>query len=213
MTRFFWPGIHENVRRWRAACRECQLVHPLAYPKAPLRPLPLMQVPFERIGMDLTGPLEQLARGHRFALVLVNYATRYPEAVALRNISTAFMSQTVRELYESLDIKSIHTSVYHPQIDGLVERFNCTLKTMILKLFHEDAQKIGTNGWNPFCLLCVRSRKPPRGFLPSSSFMGSSPVGFWKKVVQSELEAMLEMGVVEESHSDWASPIVLVPKL
>ncbi len=33
-----------------------------------------------------------------------------------------------------------------------------------------------------------------------------------KKVVQSELEAMLEMGVIEESHSDWASPIVLVPK-
>ncbi len=29
-----------------------------------------------------------------------------------------------------------------------------------------------------------------------------------KKVVQTELEAMLEMGVIEESHSDWASPIV-----
>ncbi len=33
-----------------------------------------------------------------------------------------------------------------------------------------------------------------------------------KKVVQSELEAMSEMGVIEESQSDWASPIVLVPK-
>ncbi len=33
-----------------------------------------------------------------------------------------------------------------------------------------------------------------------------------KKVVQTELEAMLEMGVIEESNSDWASPIVLVPK-
>ncbi len=43
MARFFWPGIHENVRRWCAACRECQLVNPPASPKAPLRPLPLMQ--------------------------------------------------------------------------------------------------------------------------------------------------------------------------
>ncbi len=33
-----------------------------------------------------------------------------------------------------------------------------------------------------------------------------------KQVVQTELGAMLEMGVIEESHSDWASPIVLVPK-
>ncbi len=59
MTRFFGPGIHENVRWWCAACRECQLVNPPASPKAPLRPLPLMQVPFERIGMDLIGPLER----------------------------------------------------------------------------------------------------------------------------------------------------------
>ncbi len=54
-------------------------MNPPASPKAPLRPLPLMQVLFERIGMDLIGPLERSARGHRFALVLVDYATRYPE--------------------------------------------------------------------------------------------------------------------------------------
>ncbi len=96
MAHFFWPGIHENVRRWCAACRECQLVNPPASPKAPLRPLPLMQVPFELIGMDLIGPLERSARGHRFALVLVDYATRYPEAVALRNISAKSVAECVR---------------------------------------------------------------------------------------------------------------------
>ncbi len=39
--------------------------------------------------------------------------------------------------------------------------------------------KIGTNGWNPFCSLCARSRKPPRGFPPSSSCTAASPAGFW----------------------------------
>ncbi len=33
-----------------------------------------------------------------------------------------------------------------------------------------------------------------------------------KKVIQDELKAMLDLGVLEESNSDWASPIVLVPK-
>ncbi len=42
-----------------------------------------------------------------------------------------------------------------------------------------------------------------RSAQPAVSFTGTK-----KKVVQSELEAMLEMGVIEESHSDWASPIV-----
>ncbi len=198
MTRFFWPGIHENVRRWCAACRECQLVNPPASPKAPLRPLPLMQVPFERIGMDLIGPLERSARGHRFALVLVDYATRYPEAVALRNISaksvaealfsmisrvgipkeiltdqgTVFMSRTIRELYELLGIKSVRTSVYHPQTDGLVERFNRTLKTMIRKFVHEDAKN--WDKWlEPLLFAGRRSAQPAVSFTRTQKKSGS----------------------------------------
>ncbi len=202
MARFFWPGIHENVRRWCAACRECQLVNPPASPKAPLRPLPLMQVPFERIGMDLIGPLERSARGHRFALVLVDYATRYPEAVALHNISaksvaealfsmisrvgipkeiltdqgTAFMSRTIRELYELLGIKSIRTSVYHPQTDGLVERFNRTLKTMIRKFVHEDAKN--WDKWLEPLLFAVREvPQASTGFSPFELLYGRQPRG------------------------------------
>ncbi len=202
MARFFWPGIHENVRRWCAACRECQLVNPPASPKAPLRPLPLMQVPFERIGMDLIGPLERSARGHRFALVLVDYATRYPEAVALRNISAksvaealfsmisrvgipkeiltnlgmAFMSRTIRKLYGLLGIKSVRTSVYHPQTDGLVERFNRTLKTMIRKFVHEDARN--WDKWLEPLLFAVREvPQASTGFSPFELLYGRQPRG------------------------------------
>ncbi|KAG1928644.1 interferon-induced very large GTPase 1-like [Pimephales promelas] len=202
MARFFWPGIHENVRRWCASCRECQLVNPPANPKAPLCPLPLMQVPLKRIGMDLVGPLERSARGHRFALVLVDYATRYPEAVPLRNISaksvasalfslisrvgipkeiltdqgTAFMSRTVRELYELLGIKSIRTSVYHPQTDGLVERFNRTLKTMIRKFVHEDAKN--WDKWLEPLLFAVREvPQASTGFSPFELLFGRQPRG------------------------------------
>ncbi len=56
---FFLAGHSRECYWWCAACRECQLVNPPASPKAPLRPLPLMQVPFERIGMNLIGPLER----------------------------------------------------------------------------------------------------------------------------------------------------------
>ncbi len=95
MARFFWSGIHENVCRWCAACLECQLVNPPATAKAPLRPLPLMEAPFERIGMDLIRPLERSARGYRFVLVLVNYATRYPETVPLRTISAKSVAEAL----------------------------------------------------------------------------------------------------------------------
>ena len=51
-----------------------------------------------------------------------------------------FMSRTIRELYGLLKVKAIRTSVYHPATDGLCERFNQTLKSIIRKFVHKDAR-------------------------------------------------------------------------
>lgn len=56
-------------------------------PKVLLPPLFLIEVPFEKIGMDIDGPLEWTAWGHHFVLVLVDYAMWYPEAEALCNVT------------------------------------------------------------------------------------------------------------------------------
>ena len=202
MARFYWPGIRGEVRRWCASCRECQLVNQPAIPRAPLRPLPLMEVPFERIGMDLIGPFPRSARGYRFVLVLVDYATRYPEAVPLRTISaksvaqalfqvisrvgipkeiltdqgTSFMSRTLRELYGLLGVKSIRTSVYHPQTDGLVERLNKTLKSMIRKFIHEEERNLAK--WLDPLLFAVREvPQASTGFSPFELLFGRKPQG------------------------------------
>lgn len=63
-----------------------------------------MQVPFEKIGMDLIRPLERSTCGHRFALVLVDYATQYPEAVALRNISAKSVEDELFRLISRVGI-------------------------------------------------------------------------------------------------------------
>ena len=210
MARFYWPGIWADVRRWCAACPECQLVNHPATPKAPLRPLPLVEVPFERLGMDLIGPLDRSARGYRFVLVLVDYATRYPEAVPLRNISaksvaqalfqvisrvgipkeiltdqgTSFMSRTLRELYELLGVRSIRTSVYHPQTDGLVERFNKTLKNMIRKFVHDDSRN--WDKWLDPLLFAVREvPQASTGFSPFELLFGRRPQGVLDLVKES----------------------------
>ncbi len=202
MARFFWPSVQEHVRRWCAACRECQLVNPPAISKVPLRPLPLLEVPFQRIGMDLIEPLERSAHGHRFALVLVDYATRYPEAVPLHTISTksvadtlfriisrvgipkeiltyqgmVFMSRAISELYELLGIKSIHTSVYHPQTDGLLQQFNRTLKSTVCKFVREDAKN--WDKWLEPLLFAVREvPQASTGFSPFELLYGRQPRG------------------------------------
>ncbi|XP_062415775.1 uncharacterized protein LOC134107852 [Pungitius pungitius] len=210
MARFYWPGIRADARRWCASCPECQLVNSPAIPRAPLRPLPLVEVPFERIGMDLIGPFHRSARGYRFVLVLMDYATRYPEAVPLRNISaksvaqalfqvisrvgipkeiltdqgTSFMSRTLGELYGLLGIKSVRTSVYHPQTDGLVERMNRTLKSMIRKFISDDERN--WDKWLDPLLFAVREvPQASTGFSPFELLFGRSPRGVLDLIKES----------------------------
>lgn len=48
------------------------------------------------------------------------------------------MSCVTKGLSTLLRIKHLRTSVYHPQTDGLVERFNKTLKAMLRKSIERD---------------------------------------------------------------------------
>ncbi|KAL0176818.1 hypothetical protein M9458_029148, partial [Cirrhinus mrigala] len=91
--RFHWPGLDTDVKAFCQACPTCQITAPRTPPPSPLIPLPIIEVPFERIGLDLVGPLPKSARGHKHILVIVDYATRYPEAVPLRKATAKAIAQ------------------------------------------------------------------------------------------------------------------------
>ena len=126
--------------------------------------MPLIVRPFQQIAMDLIGPLPRTECGNRFVLTICDYATRYPETIALPSRAahriakelvgvfacvgileeilsdqgTNFMSTLLVEVYRLQQIKRIQTSPYHPQTDGLVERFDGTLKVMLRKLVNRN---------------------------------------------------------------------------
>ena len=81
---YFWPGVHVDVKKLCRACYDCQRAARQYQPPAPLRPLPVIEIPFTRIAMDMIGPFPTTAEGKRFALVVMDYATRWPEAFPLR---------------------------------------------------------------------------------------------------------------------------------
>ena len=54
-----------------------------------------------------------------------------PEQV-LTYLGTNFQATMMQELYDMLDVHGLRTSPYHPETDGLSERFIQTLKTMII---------------------------------------------------------------------------------
>ena len=105
--------------------------------------------------MDIIVPLPRSSSDKRFVLVIYDYATRYsvdapmlakelitffatvgvPEEI-LTDQGTDFTSQLLTEVYQL----KIRTIPYHPQTDGLVKRFNHTLKSMFRKTANKDCK-------------------------------------------------------------------------
>ena len=50
------------------------------------------------------------------------------------------MSRLLTELYRLLHVHAIRTSPYHPQMDGLVQRYNQTLKAMLQKAAQTEGE-------------------------------------------------------------------------
>ncbi|XP_071487082.1 uncharacterized protein [Diadema antillarum] len=101
---------------------------------------------------------------NRYILTVIDVATRYPEAIPLPSIETErvaealvsiftrvgipkemltdqgtqFTSDLMKEVSKLLSIKHFTTSPYHPAANGLVERFNGTLKQMLKRMCAEN---------------------------------------------------------------------------
>ena len=190
-SRFSWPNMYTDVTEFVRTCSECQLTSGRAAPRAHLHPLPIIDTPIARIGMDIVGPLERSKGGYQYILVVCDYATRYPEAFPLRNIKarqvanclvqlfsrvgvpreivtdqgTNFLSLLLRQVYSLLGIKGIKTTPYHPQTDGLVERFNRTLKTMLRRFVSQTGKD--WDEWLPYLLFAYREvPQASTGFSP-----------------------------------------------
>ncbi|XP_060605940.1 uncharacterized protein K02A2.6-like [Ruditapes philippinarum] len=126
--------------------------------------MPLIDTPFKRVAVEFVGPIEPMTdRKNRYILTMIDYATRYPEAIALPSIETErvaealvdmysrlgvpeemltdcgsqFTSQIMNEVSRLLSLRQLTTTPYHPMCNGLVEKFNGSLKQMLKRMCSE----------------------------------------------------------------------------
>ncbi|KAK2711303.1 hypothetical protein QYM36_012479 [Artemia franciscana] len=71
-----------------------------------LQPLPIIETPYHKIGIYLMGPLEISKTGFRWMLVIVDYATRYPEAIPLLSPNSQKIADELIKFYPQLGIPS-----------------------------------------------------------------------------------------------------------
>ena len=196
---FHWPGLRKDVKEFCRRCHTCQVVGKQGSkpPVSPLLPLPVVREPFAEIMIDCVGPLPKTKKGNEYLLTILDTATRYPEAIPLRNIKTKvivehllkffawvglprsiqsdggfnFTAKLFHQVLSELNVVVKHSSPYHPQSQGAIERFHGTLKTMI-RAFVESQPKDSDKAI-PFLLFAVRDASTESlGFSPFELVFG-----------------------------------------
>ena len=181
--RYYWPGMKGQVAAWIASCRICaSRKDPKMKRVGKLHPIPVPPSAFSTIGIDIVGPLTTSRKGNKYILVITDYLTRWPEAFAIPNQQAdtiakilveeiicrysvprriisdrgkAFLGDLMSAIYDLLDIHKVNTTAYHPQTDGLTERFNKTLGAMLNS--YVDKHQDTWDDYIPFVLFAYRT--------------------------------------------------------
>ena len=155
--RFVWHGLRKQVSNWAKECLDCQASKIQNHTKAPIEKITVPEKRFSHIHVDIVGPLPPSGRfTHLFTII--DRTTRWPEAIPIQDTSTSecaralinhwisrfgipsditsdrgaqFTSTLWREVAERLGMRLHHTTAYHPQSNGLVERFHRSLKSSL----------------------------------------------------------------------------------
>ena len=201
---FYWPGYWNDVRLHCEACTSCSTRKtPTPKRRAPLQPIQAGH-PLEIVAMDLTGSFPESPEGNRYILVVGDHFTKWMEAYALPDQEATtvaqklvdeffcrfsvpnqlhsdqgkqFESNLISAICHLLQVEKSRTTPYHPQSNGLVERFNRTLTNMLASTVKDNPfeweshlRKVclayntsvhATTGHTPFFLMFGRQARLP----------------------------------------------------
>jgi transposase InsO family protein len=162
--RYLWSTMSKDIGTWVATCEACQRAKVHRHNRAELQRFPAPSARFADIHVDIVGPLPE-SDGYSYLLTAIDRFTRWPEAIPMRDMTAdscarallsgwiarfgvpcsivtdqgrQFESELWARLSSALGIQRSRTTAYHPQANGMVERFHRSLKaTLRAKLVGE----------------------------------------------------------------------------
>ena len=196
--RFVWPGMASDVENWVKQCRRCICRKALSS-REPLVNIRTTQ-PLELVSMDFLS-LETSRGGYQSILVITDHFTRFAQAIPTRNqtakttaeaffkqfvvhygmpmrihsdMGANFESRIIKELCKISGTEKSRTTPYHPQGNGMTERFNRTLLGMLGTLERHQKQN-----WKDYVGTLVHAynctKHESTGYSPYSLMFGREP--------------------------------------
>ena len=164
---FFWRDMRTSVRNHVRTCITCARCKPSGHGKQhELEQNYIIDGKFSMVGMDLVGPLPLTKDKNKYILMVVDYFTKWAEAIPIQNKEAAtvarglhagwitkkgtperilsdqgkeFDNKLFHELCKLMESQKVRTTAFHPQTNGLCERLNQTIERM-LRAVVKDSQ-------------------------------------------------------------------------
>ena len=81
------------------SCKICQKSNKSTEVKAPVKERKILLVPFEKVCLDIVGPLPNTRGRFRYILTYIDVATRWSEAVALRSTTSKVVADALIPIF------------------------------------------------------------------------------------------------------------------
>ena len=196
-SRFVWPKMSSEIGSWSRSCLQCQRSKISSHVKSSVPQIPVPGRRFSHVHVDIVGPLPS-SQGYSYLLTMIDRSTRWPEVVPLSSITaescvrsfistwvsrfgvpdtltsdrgSQFISSIWTGVCRELGINVSKTTSYHPQSNGMIERFHRSLKVAL------RARAAGSNWFQhlPLVLLGLRTiPKEDTGFCSAEAVYGSA---------------------------------------
>ena len=171
--RFYWYNYREYIENWCKSCIQCQSRSlPKLRPREPMKQR-RVGTPLQTVSLDLLGPFPETNKNHyKYILSVCDHFTRWIELYPIKNmdaltVAKVFVEEFVsrhalcrqiltdqgaqlesklfKEICRLLDIDKKRSTSFHPQTNGIQERFNRTIEDMLSNYIYQQTKGIGTS--------------------------------------------------------------------
>ncbi|KAL0273841.1 UNVERIFIED_CONTAM: hypothetical protein PYX00_006417 [Menopon gallinae] len=156
--RFWWPNWKKDVKAVLENCVLCQKFKDnIEKTRLPLTATPVEESNWRKVGLDICGPFQKSQKNNKYIIMLQDYASKFLTGTAVPVANTnailqwltdtflvfgwprvivcdrgsQFESRQFKNFAKENNIQLVYATVGHHQTNGLIERANRTIESMI----------------------------------------------------------------------------------
>jgi hypothetical protein len=164
-SRYYWDKMSRDVKEYCATCHLCQTKKYMTkVNKAPMKNI-IVNTPWSLVGIDVVGPFKRSIDGNMYALLAVDYFTKFAVVKAVPDFTAEttakflfeeiicklgapraiisdhgvnFKAQLFKRLCVLCGVETANSTIYHAEGNGCVERMNKTMKQIVTMYVDAD---------------------------------------------------------------------------